>query len=163
MPWTDYAKEPDDAIHDWLKSLYTPYRNALVDPTVMPEETKILWDTPWAGQLATSFMVCEDQTDHLNRGLGAHNIDFFGLFYAKVTQRWIRAGKPTAISAIREFLIRKLHEASGNVPSVLKTEAGIYEMIPANSRLYQWPPDNAQADFWVLEVRVRTAVHNSIV
>src|SRR5688572_9186541 len=98
MPWTDYAKEPDDAVHDWLKSLYPAYRAALSDPTVLPEEAKIMWDTPWVGILPMSFMVCEDQTDHFNRGLGAHNIDFQGRFYVKVTMRWIKGPKPAAIS-----------------------------------------------------------------
>jgi hypothetical protein len=64
---------------------------------------------------------------------------------------------------MREFLIKQLHVASGAVPSILKTEAGIFQLIPVNSRLYQSPPDQAQADYWVLEVRFVTAVQNSII
>lgn len=163
MPWTAYLKDPDDALLDWLKSQYTPYRNALADPTVLPEEAKVLWGSPWAGLTPVSFDVQEDLTNHVNRGLGVRNIDFQGVFYAKVTMRWIKAGKPTFIKSFREFLTKTFHVASGSVPAVLNTEAGIFQMIPLNSRVYLWPPDNAQADFWVLEVRVQTRVQNSIV
>lgn len=163
MPWTVYAKEADDALLDWLKSQYTPYRNALGTPTDLPEEAKVLWGSPWAGLTPVSFDVLEDGTNHFNRGLGVHNLDFQSVFYAKVTMRWTKAGKPTFIKSFREFLLKTLHTASLSVPTVLKTEAGIFQMIVLNSRTYLFPPDNAQADFWVLEVRVQTQVQNSVV
>lgn len=163
MPWTVYAKEPDDALFDWLKSQYTTYRNALATPTDLPEEGKVLWGAPWAGLTPVSFDVMEDATTHFNRGLGVHNLDFQGQFFVRVTMRWTKAGKPTYIKAFREFLLKTLHAASLNLPTVLKTEAGIFEMIVLNSRTFLFPPDNAQADFWALEVRVQTQVQNSVV
>jgi len=163
MPWTPYAKQPDDAIHDWLRSQYTPYRNALAEPTVLPEESKINWDTTWVGIFETSFDVLEDMTIHNNRGLGIHTIDFDGVFFAKVTMKWVKSAKPPKMGHFREFLTKVLHSNVNPIPTTLRTEAGIWQMVPINSRVYQFPPENAQADFWILEMRIATRVQNSII
>lgn len=162
MPWSQF-KDADDAIHDWLKSQYAPYRAALPDPTVLPLEDEIDWDTVWTGIHETSFAVLEDISTHMNLGLGVHNIEFDGLWIIRSTFRWMKEGKPPILKNIREFVTKTLHSNINPVPTVLRTDAGITQMVPVNSRIYLWPPDNAQADYWILEVRVATKVLNSIV
>ena len=161
MPWTAYP-DPDDTIHDWLKSLYTPYRNALTDPSVIPLETEIDWDSYWAGFNSTSFIVWEDVTTHRNLGLGVHQIEFEATQVVRVTHRWIHAGKPPILKQIREFLTRKLHENITPLPTTL-TNAGIRYMLPIDSRLFVETERTAQQDFWTLHVRIMTRVLNSIV
>lgn len=160
MAWIEYA-DVDDTIHDWLKSLYTPYRTALPDPTVLPLETDIDWDTYWAGVHTTSFMVAEDTTKHTNLGLGVKTIEFDGIHIVRVTYRWILAGKPPELKKIREFLTKTLHANISPLPSTL-TNAGIRQMVPIDSRIFVERNMTAQQDFWTLEVRLATKVLNSI-
>ena len=35
---------PDEITYDYLRALYTPYRTALPDPTVLPLEDDIMWN-----------------------------------------------------------------------------------------------------------------------
>ncbi len=156
-------RDPDDSIHDWLKSLYTPYRDSLPDPTVLPAEELVEWDTPWSGISPMSFDVLEDLTEHQNRGLGVHVYDFNSVYMVKSTMKWVRSGKPQEMKAMREFVTKTLHENINPVPAVLKTESGIWQMVPLNSRLYLWPPDDAQSDFWVLEIRIGVKTQNSVI
>lgn len=162
MPWQSYP-DTDDIIHDWLKSLYTPYRTALPDPTVLPAEEEITWDSYWGGTNTTSVMVYEENTQHRNLGLGSQSLEFTGTHVIRVSYRWIGPGKPPELKQLREFVTRKLHEnCLPPLPAVF-TSAGIIEMWPTmQSRLYP-VTTSAQGDFWIFEVRVNTKILNSIV
>lgn len=160
MPWTSHP-DPDDTIHDWLKSLYTTYRNGLTDPSVLPLETEIDWDAYWAGFNSTSFFVGEDSTRHINLGLGVRQIELEGTQVIRITHRWINAGKPPILKQIREFVTKKLHENISPLPSAL-TNAGIRYMVPIDSRMFVENNKTAQQDFWTLEFRIMTRVLNSI-
>ena len=161
MPWSA-RPDPDDVIHDYLKSVYTAYRNSLGDPTVLPLETEIDWDSYWAGINAASFMVYEEATTHQNLGLGSQTIEFTVVDVIRVTYRWIGAGKPGQIKQFREFVTRKMHEAVFTKPTAF-TNAGIFELWPIMTSRIAPATNSAQEDFWTLELRVTTKVLNSIV
>lgn len=160
MTWQEYP-DVDDAIHDWLKSLYTPYRSALVDPSIIPAASDIDWDTYWAGTHTTSFMVVEDITNHINLGLGVKMMEFDGIQVIRVTYRWIKAGKPPALKGIREFVTKVIHSNITPLPVTL-SNAGIRQMVPMNSKIFMERNQSAQQDFWTLEFRVATKVLNTI-
>ena len=162
MTWQQFA-DPDDTLHDWFKSLYTPWRNSLVDPSIVPMESEIDWDVYWAGMHDTSFMVYEAETQHVNLALGTSPIEFIATNVVRVTYRWIGAGKPVVIKQFREFVTRKLHENISPLPAALSSAGivqiylpGIFSRIAPESR-------SAQEDFWTLEVRITTKVLNTIV
>lgn len=161
MPWQEFP-DPDDTIHDWLKSLYPAYRNAQVDPSVLPAPDKIDWDSYWAGYNVTSFLVYESATNHPFMALGAKTINFTGIQIVRVTYRWISGGKPPELSKIRTFVVRKLQENVSPLPAAL-SNAGIVQMVPMESRMFVERNQTAQQDFWTLEVQVQTKVLNSIV
>jgi hypothetical protein len=161
MPWTLYA-DPDDTLGTWFRSLYTTYRNALTDPTVLPLETEIDWDEFWAGLNVASFIVYEETTEHRNLGLGTTPIEFISTNVVRVTYRWISSGKPVVIKQFREFVIRKIHENISPLPSALSNAGIVQIFLPGiSSRIYR-ETKSAQEDFWTLEVRITTKVLNSI-
>lgn len=161
MPWTAYA-DPDDTIHDWLKSVYTAYRNSLVDPAVLPDINSIDWDSYWAGLNTTSFMVYEEATQQRNLGLGSQTLEFISTHVVRATYRWIGAGKPGEIKQLREFVTRKMHESVFTMPAAF-TSAGIIELWPTMTSRTSPATNSAQEDFWTFELRVTTKVLNSIV
>lgn len=161
MPWSE-RPDPDDVIHDYLKSIYTTYRNALTDPTILPLETAIDWDSYWAGLNTASFMVYEEETLQKNLGLGSQSLEFTIVDVIRVTYRWIGAGKPREIKAFREFITRKMHEAVFTKPTAF-TNAGIIELWPTMVSRTSTATNSAQEDFWTFEMRVTTKVLNSIV
>jgi len=160
MPWLKFP-DPDDTISDWLKSLYDPYRLALVDPSVLPTPDKIDWDFYWAGTHTTSFIVVEDNTQHVFRALGPQTIDFNSDLIVHVAHRWIKAGKPPILKEFREFLTKTLHANLAPLPTVL-TNAGITYMLPVSSRIHQ-VTTSAMEDFWVFEIRILVKQTNQIV
>lgn len=162
MTWLQFP-DPDDTLHDWLKSLYTPWRNSLVNPNIVPLETEIDWDTYWAGLHDTSFMVYEELTEHRNLGLGTSPIEFIATNVIRVTHRWIGAGKPVVIKQMREFVTRRLHENLSPLPSALTTAGIVQVYLPGITSRIEPATMSAQEDFWTLEVRVQTKVLNSIV
>jgi hypothetical protein len=160
MPWIPYP-DSDDLISDWLQSLYGPHRLALVDPSVLPAPEQIDWDFYWAGTHATSFIVVEDNTTHINRGLGVQTIDFNSDLIVHVAHRYIKKGKPPILKQFREFLTKTLHENISPLPQVLR-DGGINYMVPVSSRLYP-ETEQAQEDFWVLEIRLQVRQANTLV
>lgn len=161
MPWQFYT-DVDDTLSDWFKSMYTPYRNALTpDPSVLPVESEIDWDSYWAGVNSTSFIVLEDTTDLTHLGLGVSRPELSGVQVIRVTHRWIGAGKSPYITQFREFITRKIYENLSPIPNVL-SNGGIIWMLPTQSRVFQ-DTKSAQEDFWTLEIRLATKVLNTIV
>lgn len=161
MPWQNYP-DVDDTIHDWLKSLYTAYRNGLTDPTVLPVIDAIDWDTYWAGTNTMSVIAYEAVTNHPFMALGVKTVEFTSIIVIRVTYRWILAGKPPELKEMREFITRKLHENISPLPSALSS-AGIVQMVPLESVIGLDRTQTGQQDFWTLEVRIQTKVLNSIV
>jgi hypothetical protein len=158
--WQPYP-DVDDVIHDWLKSLYEPYRLALVDPSVLPATTVISWDSYWAGTYPTSFMVVESNpTNERYLGLGSKMALLEGIQAIRVTHRWISKGKPPIIKHMREFIAKTIRFNVSPLPSTL-TNAGIREMIPIESQIYP-ETRSAQEDFWTLEYRILTKVLNTV-
>jgi hypothetical protein len=163
MPWTTFP-DPDDTLHDWLKSLYPAFRNLQVDPSVLPHPDLIGWDEYWAGTYDTSFLVLEETTEHRNLGLGVKNLEFIATNIVRVTYRYIGGdGKPAVIKLFREFVVRTLHENTSPLPSAL-TSAGIVQIyMPGITSRIAKETKSAQEDFWTLEVRITTKVLNTIV
>jgi hypothetical protein len=159
MPWSAF-QDPDDAIHDWLKTKYTPYRNALGDPTVLPVEDDVEWDTFWSGLKTTSFMVTESEPTLLRTlGMGPQSLEFISILTVRVTYRYIvGTQKPPELKQIREFIEKTLWANVSPVPAALIAQ-GIVQMVPVDSMV---APESrsAQEDFWVLNVRVQVRVIN---
>lgn len=161
MPWTLYA-DSDDTLGDWYRSLYTAWRNSLIDPNVVPLEADIDWDEYWGGTHDTSFLVYEEITDHRNLGLGTSPIELISTNVVRVTYRWLGSGKPVAIKMFREFVVRKIHENISPLPSALTTAGIVQIYLPGLSSKIMRESKSAQEDFWTLEVRITTKVLNSI-
>jgi hypothetical protein len=161
MPWLLYP-DSDDTLGDWFKSLYTPYRNSLVDPSIIPLEAEIDWDEFWAGFNSTSFIVYEDTTEHRNLGLGTSPIELIATNIVRVTHRNIGLGIPVIIKQFREFVTRKIHENISPLPAALSGAGIVQVYLPGiTSRIFK-ESKSAQEDFWTLEVRITTKVLNSI-
>lgn len=160
MPWQFYP-DVDDAMHDWLKSLYIPYRNTLTPTSRLPLDTEIEWDTFWAGYQESSFIVYEEVTELGHLALGTKNPQLNGIQVIRVTHRWTGAGKSPYIKEFREFITRKIYENLSPLPSAL-TSVGVMEMLPMASRIFQ-ETKSGEEDFWVTEVRVATKVLNTTV
>lgn len=160
MPWQFYS-DVDDAMHDWLKSLYVPYRNTLTPTSRLPLYTEIDWDAYWAGVNSTSFMVYEESTELGHLALGMKNPELRGTQVVRATHRWIQSGKSPYIKELREFITRTIYENVSPLPSAL-TAVGVNWMNPIQARIFE-ASNSAQEDFWTIEVRVATKVLNTIV
>lgn len=160
MTWQPYP-DVDDTIHDWLKSLYTAYRNSLVDPSVLPAIDQIDWDSYWAGVHATSFMVVEAvPTNERYLGLGSGMAELDGVQSIHVSHRWIKSGKPPILKHMREFIAKSVRFNVSPLPAALMA-GGIRHMIPVESHMYP-ETRSGQEDFWVLEYRIATKVLNTV-
>lgn len=160
MPWQFYT-DVDDTLGDWLKSMYTTYRNTLTPTSRLPLESEIDWDAYWAGVNSTSFICLEDTTDLGYLALGSKTPELRGVQVVRVTHRWIGAGKSPYITEFREFITKKIYENVSPLPSVL-TNAGIIWMMPTQSRIFQ-DTRSAQEDFWTVEIRIATKVLNTTI
>lgn len=160
MPWQFYA-DVDDALSDWLKSLYTAYRNTLTPTSKLPLLTEIDWDAYWAGVNSTSFQVYEEATELGYLALGMKTPELRGNQVVRVTHRWIGPGKPEYIKEMREFVTRTIYENVSPLPAAL-SNVGVVWMMPLQSRI--GPATNsAQEDFWTMELRVATKVLNTTI
>jgi hypothetical protein len=160
MAWSFYT-DVDDALHDWLKSLYLPYRDTLTPVEKLPLDTEIDWDSYWAGVNSTSFIVYEDVTTLGHLALGTKTPQLEGTQIVRVTHRWINAGKSPYIKEFREFVTRTIYENLSPLPAALSNE-GVYWMMPIQSRVFQ-DTSTAQEDFWTMELRVATKVLNTTI
>lgn len=160
MPWQFYS-DVDDALGDWLRSQYTPYRNTLTPTSRLPLETDIDWDAYWAGVHETSFIVYEDTTDLGHLGLGSRNPELRGQQVVRATHRWLGTGKSPFIKEFREFITRTIYENLVPIPAPL-TDVGVNWIVPTQSRVFT-DTKSAQEDYWTVEIRVATKVLNTIV
>ena len=160
MTWQFYT-DVDDALHDWLKSLYMSYRNTLTPTSRLPLDTEIDWDFYWAGTNSTSFIIYEDTTELGHLALGIKTPQLSGTQVVRVTHRWINPGKSPYIKEFREFVTRTLYENLSPLPSAL-SNAGIIWMMPIQARVFQ-ETKTATEDFWTLEIRLATKVLNTTI
>lgn len=159
MTWQFYT-DVDDALADWLKGKYLPYRATLTPTSKLPLDTEIDWDAYWAGVNSTSFLVYEDTTDLGHLALGIKTPQLSGTQIVRVTHRWINPGKSPYIKEFREFVTRTIYENLTPLPSAL-TNVGVTWMMPTQSRIFT-DSKSAQEDFWTMELKVATKVLNNI-
>ena len=154
---------PDEVAYSYLRSAYTPYRNALPDPTVLPDETDVLWNSYLSGVHDTSFIVTEDYQQPKPFSLGWGSREWNTSFTIYVMTIWISEGKPPYLKEFSKFLEKYLIVAP--VPATIKT-AGIAEMYPRQFALTQGLGSvggfiggtaniqNPETDIWILAVNV---------
>lgn len=156
---------PDELIYSYLRSLYTPYRNALGDPTVLPLETDILWNEFAGGVKDTSFIVSEDyqQPERFNLGASANNWKASSTIY--VMTLYLGEGKPPYLKEFSKFLEKYL-VVKGGIPAALKS-AGLDNLHVMQFTLTQGLGNfrgfnqsstiqNPETDWWVLTVTIQT-------
>lgn len=156
---------PDELLLGYLRPLYTPYRNALGDPTVLPLETDVLWGEFAGGIKDVAFTVAEDFQQPTRFNLGASSANWMASSTVYVIQLWTLEGKPGYLKEFANFLEKKL-VVVGGVPASLKS-AGINDMQVTQFSLTQGlntfrgygnlaNVQNPETDWWMLVVNVHT-------
>lgn len=156
---------PDELIYAYLRPLYTPYRTALPDPTVLPAEVDVLWNEFAGGIKDTALVVAEDfqQPIRFNLGASANNFQTSATIY--VMTIWTEEGKPPYLKEFATFLEKYLI-VRGAVPATLKAQ-GIDDLQVTQFSTTQGLQNfhgagtfsnisNPETDWWVLSVNVRT-------
>lgn len=156
---------PDELLMAYLRPLYTPYRAALPDPTVLPLEADVLWGEFAGGVKDIAFTVAEDyqQPQRFNLGASAVNWNTSSTIY--VIQLWTLEGKPGYLKEFSKFLEKKL-VVVGGVPATLKSQ-GIDNLLVTQFSLSQGLQtfrgygnlanlQNPNTDWWILAVNVHT-------
>lgn len=143
------TKDPDEIIFTFLRSRYEPYRVALPDPTVMPSEDEILWDSYFGSIHDTSFIVVEDRTDPSFEFLGTGPINHEAIVSVIVQSKYVQQGKPPWLKHIRDFIEKTLLESQTHTD--IKNE-GINWMRPGTNSIQQMTPP--QSDMWNLTFSV---------
>lgn len=156
---------PDELIYSYLRALYTPYRSALGDPTVLPAEADVLWNEFAGGVKDTSFIVAEDyqQPQRFNLGASAARWEASATVY--VITLWTREGKPPYLKEFANFLEKYL-VVKGGLPVGLQM-TGLDDLLVTQFALTQGLTNfhgfgnfsniqNPETDWWVLSVNVRT-------
>lgn len=156
---------PDELIYSYLRSLYTPYRNGLGDPTVLPLEADVLWNEFAGGVKDTAFIVAEDfqQPERFNLGASANNWKASSTIY--VMTMFLGEGKPPYLKEFAKFLEKYLI-VRGGIPSALKS-AGLDNLTVIqfstsqglnNFRGFRGLSNiqSPETDWWVLSVNVQT-------
>ena len=156
---------PDELIYAYLKPLYTPYRAALGDPTVLPLEADVMWNFFAGGVKDTSFIVVEDfqQPKRFNLGASTNNWECSATIY--VINLWTLEGKPPYLKEFSKFLEKYLI-VKGGIPAALKT-AGLDNLNVRQILLAQGLASfrgfgsgvniqNPETDWWVLSVNILT-------
>ena len=156
---------PDELIYNYLRPLYTPYRTALGDPTVLPLEADVLWNEFAGGIKDTSFIVAEDYQQPQRFNLGASVANWLASSTVYVINLWTREGKPGYLKEFSKFLEKYL-VVRGGVPSTLKSQ-GLDDLKVTQFSLTQGLANfhgfgnftniqNPETDWWVLMVNVQT-------
>lgn len=148
-----------------MRPLYTPYRNSLGDPTVLPAEADVMWNFFAGGVKDTSFIVAEDyqQPQRFNLGASAANWSASSTIY--VITLWTKEGKPGYLKEFANFIEKKL-VVSGGLPSGL-VSTGLNDLRVTQFALSQGLNNfhgygtfsniqNPETDWWVLSVNVST-------
>ena len=145
--------------------MYTPYRTALPDPTVLPLEADITWNTFLGGIKDTAFVVTEDYQQPVVANLGWSNREWHTSFSIYVMTIWTNEGKPPYLKEFSTFLEKYLI-IKGGLPDSLRT-AGLTSFMPTQFQLAQGLTtfrgiggiagiQNPETDWWILAVNVHT-------
>ena len=156
---------PDELLMGYLRPLYTPYRNALPDPTVLPLETDVLWGDFAGGIKDLAFTVAEDFQQPQRFNLGASAAQWMASSTVYVIQLWTLEGKPGYLKEFAKFLEKYL-VVRGGVPATLKSQ-GIDDLLVTQFSLTQGLQafrgygnlanvQNPNTDWWMLAINVRT-------
>lgn len=156
---------PDELIYSYLRALYTPYRSALGDPTVLPTEADVLWNEFAGGVKDTSFIVSEDYQQPQRFNLGASSARWEASATVYVITLWTREGKPPYLKEFANFLEKYL-VVKGGLPVGLQM-TGLDDLLVTQFALTQGLTNfhgfgnfsniqNPETDWWVLSVNVRT-------
>lgn len=148
-----------------MRPLYTPYRSALSDPTVLPLEADVLWNEFAGGVKDTAFIVAEDYQQPTRFNLGASAAQWLASSTVYVMMLWTREGKPPVLKEFAKFLENYL-VVRGGVPNTLKSQ-GIDDLLVTQFSLTQGLSgfrgygnlanlQNPNTDWWMLSVNVRT-------
>ena len=155
---------PDEIFLAYLRPLYTPYRTALPDPTVLPLEDDILWGDFLGGVKDTAIILTDDFEDPQLKFLGGGNREWQSSVTIYVMTIWTNEGKPPYLKEFAKFFEKYL--VVTQPVSSLRT-AGIAEFIPTRFVISQGPPpfrsigpisqtvQNPQTDLWSLYINLR--------
>lgn len=155
MSWVS-TKDPDEIVYTFLRTRYEAYRLALPDPTVMPTELQILWDSYYGSIHDTSFIVTEDRTDPSYDVLGTNIVTNESIVTVEVQAKYVQQGKPPWLKHIRNFIEKTLLESQTHID--IKNE-GISWMRPGTNSITQMTPP--QSDMWhlIFSVMLRYLKH----
>lgn len=156
---------PDELLLAYLRPLYTPYRNALPDPTVLPLEADVLWGDFAGGIKDIAFTVAEDYQQPQRFNLGASAAQWVASDTIYVIYLWTLEGKPGYLKEFSKFLEKYLI-VRGGVPATLKSQ-GIDDMKVTQFALTQGLSNfhgygtfsnitSPETDWWVLVVNVQS-------
>ena len=156
---------PDELIYAYLRALYTPYRTALPDPTVLPDEADILWNEFAGGVKDIAFIVAEDYQQPQRFNLGASSNNWLASSTVYVMHLWTNDGKPPYLKEFSKFLEKYL-VIRGGAPDGLKSQ-GLDDLKVTQFSLMQGLSNfhgygtfsniqNPETDWWVLSVNVQT-------
>ena len=151
-------------MYGYLRALYTPYRNGLPDPTVLPLEDDVMWNVFIGGVKDTAFIVVEDYQQPQRFALGGGNREWNTALTIYVMTLWTNEGKPPYLKQFTNFLERYL--IVNPIPDDVKN-AGLIEFTPIQFQLSQGLTSfrgfgtfsniqNPETDWWALAVNVRT-------
>jgi hypothetical protein len=155
---------PDEIAYNYLRPLYTPYRDALPDPTVLPLEDDVMWGEFIGGVKDTAFIVTEDFQQPNLFALGGGTREWNTAFTIYVMTLWTNEGKPPYLKEFANFLERYLIVKP--TPTAIRS-AGIAEFTPNQFQISQGLTSfrgfgtfsniqNPETDWWALAVNVRT-------
>lgn len=156
---------PDELLMAYLRPLYTPYRNGLPDPTVLPLEADVLWGFFAGGVKDVAFTVAEDYQQPQRFNLGASAANWLASSTIYVIQLWTLEGKPGYLKEFSKFLEKYL-VVKGGVPATLKAQ-GINNLLVRQFTLTQGLNafrgfgnlaniQNPETDWWMLVVNIHT-------
>src|SRR5215831_3961920 len=150
---------PDEIFSAYIRPKYEPYRLALPDPTVLPPDADIIWDTFLGGIKDTAIMFTCDYEDPTGSFLGGGRINWDASVTVYVMFLYLGEGKPAKGKEFAKFFEKYLIVTQP--VNELKT-AGIQEFKPTRLVVSQGPPpfrslgpitqgvQNPQTDLWSL-------------
>lgn len=165
MPDT-WTRIPDlgKVLEDYLNPLYTTYRNALGNPSDIPDITEIEWGSWYSGSMPHTFRCWEEYIDVANRYLGGARNDIAIVSLWFVT-RWFEPGRPPYLSEWRHFINQTMSNAATPLDTALSSQ-GIKGLFVNRFRIGQGPQEARQVsstitelagpldDFWTLQTTV---------
>lgn len=154
---------PDSIFSQYIRPKYTPYRLALPDPSVLPLEEDIIWDSFLGGIKDAAIQFVCDYEDPTPSFLGTGRSEWNASVTIFVMFLYLGEGRPPVAKEYAKFLERYLFVRQP--VTELKT-AGINEFRPVRFVISQGPPpfrsigpisssvQNPQTDLWSLWINI---------